>query len=822
MPPAARLIVLGLLFALLGAAPAAAEDSGSPDASTCQRAWFGPALDIETDTPSAYADRLGATPSLYTFPVDYPLTAEGVEQLRPFAADAATQGAVLVVQVEPTVPLGDLTTSDADELAAVLADLHKRLDTQVLVRFAPEMNGSWRPWGQQPRAFTAAFRQVADVIHADAPPAAMVWSPVYGSGYPFGREQGTDSEIDLSGSREVAPLDTDGDGRLGPGDDPYAPYYPGDDAVDWVGLFLYRFGQSQGVRRNVVPPPGEVADRLAERWGYGEGAAAPFYDRFAEGRAKPLLLETAALYNPAVGGAHERALKRRWWSEVLDAVATHPRLCAISWLELDRVEPEVADQPVDWAATRTPQLAARLLHDLRAGPVALGPVTERHDAEAAPVAAGTPPAAGALAIERPPAAVLLPDVAPSGTDRTGERAAAVALVVLLALALVGARRRSWTFEPRGVRDGRLDWLRGLLLVGVVAWHLPVPGPLHDLAARAGALGGLETFVLVSGVAVGLTYPPLAEQLGHVAASGRRWRRALITWFGALVGVLGVYVLGLLPGLDLEAVGRLGAPGGAGAASYDLYAQARHLFDYPPPGSVGQAFLFLEMGTWLLLPLALFVALVALSPLVVGPLQRGWWWAVLPASWAVYALGRATGAELLPSLSEEVAPLLVWQVLFVHGVALGLHRQDVAAFLRRRSGAVLAGLAVLAAAGLLWAGVAPSGADPELPLDRLLVVAAATLTVVVALTTCWRPASLAGPALLPLGRAPLLVVLAHAVLVLVVASVSSLAAGPWVGTAATLACLAVLVVLARWRDPERVPRASRPAPSAAAPPASRAR
>ncbi|HYF71460.1 MAG TPA: glycosyl hydrolase, partial [Nocardioides sp.] len=238
MRPAARLIALGLLLGLLTAAPPA----GADDAGSCDRAWFGPALDIETDTPTEYAGRLGASPSLYTFPVDYPLTEEGTDQLRRFAADAATQGAVLVVQVEPTVRLGRLGAADADELAALLADLHERLDTRALVRFAPEMNGSWRPWGQQPGAFKAAFRVVADAVHDAAAPAAMVWSPVYGSGYPFGREQGTDSALDGKGDR-----------RLAAGDDPYGPYYPGDDAVDWVGLFLYRFGQSQGVRRNVLP-----------------------------------------------------------------------------------------------------------------------------------------------------------------------------------------------------------------------------------------------------------------------------------------------------------------------------------------------------------------------------------------------------------------------------------------------------------------------------------------------------------------------------------------------------------------------------------------
>ncbi|HEY0950344.1 OpgC domain-containing protein, partial [Nocardioides sp.] len=355
----------------------------------------------------------------------------------------------------------------------------------------------------------------------------------------------------------------------------------------------------------------------------------------------------------------------------------------------------------------------------------------------------------------------------------------------------GARRRAWRYPDASARDDRLDLLRGLVLAAMVAWHLPVDGPLHDLAGGAGALGGLETFVLVSGAAVGLAYPPLAARLGQVAALGRRWRRALVTWLVTLVGVLAVYLLGLLPGLDLDAVATVGED--------DLYRQARHLFDYPPPGSVGRAYLFLEMGTWLLVPLALFVALVALAPLAAGPLHRGRWWIVLPASWAGYAAGRLTGAEVLPSLSEELAPLLVWQVLFVHGIALARHRDEVAAFLRGRAGSAVLAVVVLAASGLLWTGAAPAAADPGLPLPRLLVVAAAALVALVVLTTCWRPvAAVADPALGALGRSPLLVVVGHAVLFLVVASVPALRDGPWVGTAVVVGSVVVLALLARGR------------------------
>lgn len=771
-----------LLAALVGVltllAPPAQADPG-PVAPEPGRPWFGPALDIRSDTPTAYADRLGATPSLYTFPVDLPLTDEGVDQLQRFATEVAAQGAVLVLQVEPTVDLDDLTAGDHDAVAGLVADLADDPGVSTLVRFAPEMNGSWRPWGQQPESFVAAFRDLADAVHAAEPTAAMVWSPVYGSGYPFRQETGADSEIDLSGSRQLGPLDTDGDGRLGEGDDPYGPYYPGDEAVDWTGLFLYRFGQSQGIRRNVPPPRDELARRLDDRWGYPSPGRASFYDRFSADSGHPLLLETAALHNPAVGGATALELQQRWWRQVFASLADHPMIGAISWLELSREEPEVADEPVDWGVTRTPELAAAFRADLEASPVELGPVTEPREA---------PP--GATGGRAPTEDELQPLVSGTAAGTTAARVAAVLLVLVLLLSALGARRPGWGYADRGERDRRVDLLRGLLLVGTVALHLPVTSALRDVAAGAVALGGAETFVLVSGVCVGLVYPPLAARLGHTAAAGRRFRRAFLIWLAAVTAVLATYVLALLPGLDLDDIGRAGP--------VDLYAGARRLFDYPPPGWIARDLLGLQLGSWLLVPLALLAALQLLSPLAAGPLARGWWWVVLPVSWGLYALGRWTDAELLPSSSEVIAPILVWQVLFVHGVALGQHRQAVAGALRRPAGAAALAAATAAASAALWLDVAPTGSSADLPLLRLLVVATSAVLAWALLTTCWPAVAAAGIALEPLGRVPLLVVVSQPFVVLVVAALPGVD-GQLAGTLVVITVLVLLVLLARWRS-----------------------
>ncbi|KRE97444.1 hypothetical protein ASG76_01595 [Nocardioides sp. Soil774] len=375
----------GLLAAAVAAvalaapgAPAVAGPAGEAAPSPMAgEPWFGPGLDWEQDRPADYAERLGETPSLYAQRVHYPLTEDDRGYLASFAEAASGQGAVALLTLEPQVALTSLTRDDAEVLATDLAALHDDLDTHFLVRFAPEMNGSWTIWGQQPQRYVSAFRTVAEAVHAsevsDAPHAEMVWAPAYGAGYPFGRSYGA---VESAGGRVAGVLDTDRDGTVDDGDDPYAPYFPGERHVDWVGLSLYHYGDRQHFGNNAVPGAGELEARLDDSFGYGtRQRRTSFYDRYATS-GRPMLVETSALYDTASErGAGELRLKRAWWRQVLAAVADHPAIGAISWLELTRPEAEIDDDVADWRATHTPALASALRHDLDASTVRLGPVT---------------------------------------------------------------------------------------------------------------------------------------------------------------------------------------------------------------------------------------------------------------------------------------------------------------------------------------------------------------------------------------------------------------------------------------------------------------
>ena len=237
--------------------------------------------------------------------------------------------------------------------------------TAVVLRFAHEMNGSWYPWSQRPAQYIEVFRKVAAAVHREAQGTAMLWAPNYGGGYPFSGGQ----YVARPGSADFAALDTNSDGVLGMADDPYLPFYPGDDAVDWVGMSLYHWGNNYPWGSNDIPEAGKLAGMLTGTYSgsVGDERGVPdFYDVFGTKHHRPVAItETAALYAPGRGGADELALKQAWWRQVFSN-QTHeqfPMLKMINWFEWSKDEVEVVGV-VDWrtlsSATTRPAFVADL------------------------------------------------------------------------------------------------------------------------------------------------------------------------------------------------------------------------------------------------------------------------------------------------------------------------------------------------------------------------------------------------------------------------------------------------------------------------------
>ena len=368
--PLAVLACLGLTSC--GLLSTGSADSGCAPVPAAQLvpadgAWLGAQLDARPEEEraelTAYASTLGQRPAVVGTRAEVPMRPGDRHRVNAVVEALVDDRGVLLLTLEPWSGLAGVTDAVAEELAIRL-DGYNRRGVSVVVRFAPEMNGHWYRWGQQPAAYVAAFRRLADAVHAGAPGSAVMWAPAYGGGYPF--------TVHLKHRADEALLDVDGDGAVTRADDPYAPYWPGADAVDWVGLSLFHWGSTWPWGENEVSEPGKLVDQLTGSYaglGGDDRALPDFYAAYGDRYDKPVALpETGALYAPgAAGGGTELQVKRAWWRQVFDEELTTrlPRLGMVTWVERE-TPPDRRLPAVDWRALSTPELADAYRTDLPA------------------------------------------------------------------------------------------------------------------------------------------------------------------------------------------------------------------------------------------------------------------------------------------------------------------------------------------------------------------------------------------------------------------------------------------------------------------------
>jgi hypothetical protein len=316
-------------------------------------------------SPPSLPGRLGHEPAVSVSFTGFPYDDRGNDYLHMAADQIRADGQMMLLTLEPE---GGLETVTEEAVQTLTADLHEINESgvPVIVRSAHEMNGFWYAWGQQPVAYVDTYRRVAQAVHEGAPGSAMMWAPNCGGGYPFA---GGAFEAE-PGTEDFTALDTDRDGELTMADDPYAPYHPGDEFVDWVGMSLYHWGDAHPWGESEIPEAGKFLAQLTGTYdgAGGDDTAVPdFYAEYGEARGEPVSIpETGALYAPDVkAGAGEQAIKQAWWEQVFDSSIAQdfPQLKMINWFEWDKHEVEI-NGDVDWTTTNDPAVRAAFTDNL--------------------------------------------------------------------------------------------------------------------------------------------------------------------------------------------------------------------------------------------------------------------------------------------------------------------------------------------------------------------------------------------------------------------------------------------------------------------------
>jgi hypothetical protein len=236
------------------------------------------------------------------------------------------------------------------------------------------------------------------------------------------------------------------------------------------------------------------------------------------------------------------------------------------------------------------------------------------------------------------------------------------------------------------RDVRIDWLRGLAMTCVIINHSKLSSLLSWFSyERFWVVTAAEVFVVLSGVVLGMVYGRRLARDGWRAVVRGLGRRAVFL-YSMFVGVT-VSVLALAAaGVDVSVL-----------AASDGHTPAWLVAPQTMTWMAWRDVLLTRSGPWAFEIIGLYIWLVAAAIPCLLILHRAGWRTLLAVSWALYLWYRVDPHAITVAGFEFAFPILAWQLLFVHGVALGYHRRDVDAFVARMP-AITPRLAVLATAG----------------------------------------------------------------------------------------------------------------------------
>ncbi|KAI8928797.1 glycoside hydrolase superfamily [Entophlyctis helioformis] len=332
------------------------------------RVLVGFHLDWAYDTPSRLTSRMGFRPAVSnafmtmtpseTEPVNYDMLTWHMWQVY-----LSGGGMFELTLIPSTLNLPDASFT---ALSVKLKELIEKYGVPVFIRFGHEMNGNWLPYGLQPAQYITAFRKMSVAAHAQSDLIATIWAPNIGLTYPFAGAGVVTMPTLQSDPVNFALLDTNADGAINTQDDPYGPFYPGDEYVDWIGLSLYWY-PTAAVGFNVLVPANYLVTSLngaaAVPFPTINATARDFYGRFVQAKNKPFAFPESgapwAPLEPAQPGITELDVKRSWWTQMFspDFHAAFPNIKMVVNFE-ERKSDGLPQDERDWRITNDTVIAS--------------------------------------------------------------------------------------------------------------------------------------------------------------------------------------------------------------------------------------------------------------------------------------------------------------------------------------------------------------------------------------------------------------------------------------------------------------------------------
>jgi hypothetical protein len=210
----------------------------------------------------------------------------------------------------------------------------------------------------------------------------------------------------------------------------------------------------------------------------------------------------------------------------------------------------------------------------------------------------------------------------------------------------------------------------------------------------------EVFVVLSGIVLGMVYGARLVRDGSLVVTRRLLRRAFVLYL-SFVAVT-VSILGLaLAGVDVSSV-----------TTWDADAVNWFLDPRTMTADNWRDLALLRYGPWPFEIVGLYVWLVLVAVPCLLALRLAGWRPLVAVSWATYLWYCMAPHQISVAGFESVFPILAWQLLFIHGLVIGYHRDDIAAFTARSPRGLKIGVVAACAAFMAFALSNPAINGPD--------------------------------------------------------------------------------------------------------------
>jgi hypothetical protein len=267
------------------------------------------------------------------------------------------------------------------------------------------------------------------------------------------------------------------------------------------------------------------------------------------------------------------------------------------------------------------------------------------------------------------------------------------------------RQKLWQYDPDryGKRDLRIDFLRGVAIVSMVVNHLECRSYFNNITQGHIYASSAEGFVFLSGFVLGFVTLQRINKIGLNSAMQKLLERAKVLYFTSFILIAGLGLLSsVAPGMTRPSFDR--SPG----EWWQILLAAATLHLAPPIVDI----------------LQLYVLCLLASPAIFWLLRRGLLLPLLTASWTLWWIQQVHPYSFSLQPLDRAHPYFVfstWQILYVHGVAAGYHKDKLAKTWKRLPKIpVLCGMMAIVIAALVAAHFdLQLGTWPEKVQDRAL-------------------------------------------------------------------------------------------------------